>query len=78
MEKGEWSYNPVLAEMQTAREWGLLPSEWWAASEEDRALMFTTQRAEALMQAWNAQQATRDAKRRQNHARASRPGGRSR
>lgn len=57
--------------MDAARTWGLTPSEWWGASDEDRAMMlahhFTRQRmqaVEAMEQGREMQRASRKAKRR--------------
>jgi hypothetical protein len=40
--------------VHTAHEWGLLPSEYWAASAEDRALMTQYVISLGKMRAWDA------------------------
>lgn len=45
--------------MECAQEWGLIPSQWWACSEDDRAYMFAFTMARRKMQAWEAQEQER-------------------
>jgi len=50
-------------EMDIAERRGMLPSEWFAASYEDRVWMIATNKAKAIMSAWNAKQAEIKSKR---------------
>ncbi len=47
--------------MGVAKAWGLLPSQWDALDEDDKAMMLAYERASATMQAYDRQIAEREA-----------------
>ena len=52
-----------MLEVQTAREWRLKPSEFWAASDDDQAFMMALVIVEGKMATWDAQEQERKVKR---------------
>jgi len=51
--KGKWKHSIKYSEMLAAKEWGLLPSEFYNASTTDQAKMMATEQANLLIQAFN-------------------------
>src|SRR5690554_6429659 len=60
VEAGDWWFSRRFAEVDAAHDWGLTPSEFWAASEADQVYMLAYTRARARMSAWDAQQRARE------------------
>ena len=49
---GDWFHSPLYLEVRTARAWGMRPSEFWASSDSDQALMIAETITDARMRAW--------------------------
>ena len=65
LDKGEWSYSNRFAEVETAHEWRLTPSQFDACSADDKALMTAYCSTVGRMRAWESMEQARIARKSQ-------------
>ena len=53
-----WRSSRRLTEVQTAKSWGLTPSQFYDLDEDDQAYMMALDLAEGLMSSWETQVAS--------------------
>ena len=61
LRRGQWSFSEAFSEVATAKAWGVRPTELRGWPEEDRVLAMGYERAIAMMQAWEVQEAEKEA-----------------
>ena len=55
--------NPIFLQAQAMMDWRVTPTEWDALTPDDKAFMMATTRVRHGMEAWEAEQSRRKAKR---------------
>jgi hypothetical protein len=55
IERGPWTVGERFAAVETAHDWGLTPSQFWAASEDDQAYMMAYTRSVGQMARYERQ-----------------------
>lgn len=59
---GLWSHSDRFFEVHTAHEWDLKPSQFYASSPDDKALMMAYVKTREMMSAWESQEQERKAR----------------
>lgn len=52
LRRGDWTVSSRYAQIETAHDWGMSPSAFWAASDEDQAYMMAYTQTTGKMAAY--------------------------
>ena len=59
IKKGGWEYTTTFNEVDVANAWGLLPFQFWALSEAQKAVMVEYVSSKSRMTAWEDQESSK-------------------